>query len=178
VYAPLLNVVFSRVLQLLAGVDVCLQVISGLAGKIPLETMVGRRVIVICNLKPAKMRGLFSYAMIFAASCACRKYATPCFSCFIDAGAAEDDKTVELVAPPAAAPVGERVAVEGFNPCTPAAELNMKVWRCSFYIARPLSLNIVQFWESVAPKFRTNSACEACFDGHKFVFALHLASRS
>ena len=43
---------------------------------------------------------------------------------------------------------------------------------------RPLSLNIVQFWESVAPKFRTNAACEACFDGHKLVFALHHASRS
>ena len=61
---------FCLVLQPLAAADVCLQVISGLAGKIPLETMVGRRVIVICNLKPAKMRGLFSYAMIFAASSA------------------------------------------------------------------------------------------------------------
>ena len=46
------------------------QVLSGLAGKIPLESMAGRRVVVICNLKPAKMRGLFSYAMIFAASSA------------------------------------------------------------------------------------------------------------
>jgi hypothetical protein len=44
------------------------QVLSGLAGKIPLESMTGRRVVAICNLKPAKMRGLFSYAMIFAAS--------------------------------------------------------------------------------------------------------------
>ena len=34
-----------------------LQVISGLVKYVPLEEMQGRRVAVVCNLKPAKMRG-------------------------------------------------------------------------------------------------------------------------
>jgi tRNA-binding EMAP/Myf-like protein len=100
------------------------QVLSGLAGKIPLDTMAGRRVVVICNLKPAKMRGLFSYAMIFAASSEWN-FGAPCV--FVNACAGEDDKTVELVTPPAAAQVGERVTVEGFAQSPAAAELSMKV---------------------------------------------------
>ena len=44
------------------------QIISGLANHIPLETMAGRNVVVICNLKPSKMRGVVSEGMILAAS--------------------------------------------------------------------------------------------------------------
>ncbi len=45
-----------------------LQVVSGLAKYIPLETMQGRRVVLVANLKPANMRGVKSQAMVLAAT--------------------------------------------------------------------------------------------------------------
>lgn len=40
------------------------QVISGLVKFVTLEEMQGRRVLVVCNLKPAKMRDVMSYGMV------------------------------------------------------------------------------------------------------------------
>ena len=40
------------------------QVISGLVKFVPQEKMQGRRVVVVCNLKPAKMREIMSYGMV------------------------------------------------------------------------------------------------------------------
>ena len=48
------------------------QVISGLVKFVPAEEMQGRRVVVICNLKPAKMRDVMSYGMVSACVCVCR----------------------------------------------------------------------------------------------------------
>uniref|UniRef100_A0A8H7N3R7 tRNA-binding domain-containing protein n=1 Tax=Bionectria ochroleuca TaxID=29856 RepID=A0A8H7N3R7_BIOOC len=48
--------------------QVCRTVCSGLNGLIPLEEMQGRKVVVVCNLKPVKMRGIKSSAMVLAAS--------------------------------------------------------------------------------------------------------------
>ena len=86
--------------------------------------MTGRRVVAICNLKPAKMRGLFSYAMIFAASSE-RIHGTPFLVHNLRTG--EDDKVVELVTPPAGAKVGERVTVESFGQPPLEAQLSSKV---------------------------------------------------
>merc|ERR1711887_382306 len=44
------------------------QVISGLVKHIPIEQMQNRPVIILCNLKPAKMRGIMSEAMVMCAS--------------------------------------------------------------------------------------------------------------
>ena len=44
------------------------KVISGLVKHIPLEEMQNRMVILLCNLKPAKMRGIVSEAMVMCAS--------------------------------------------------------------------------------------------------------------
>ncbi|KAJ6796507.1 putative methionine--tRNA ligase [Iris pallida] len=85
-------------------------VVSGLVKYIPSEEMQNRRVCVLCNLKPATMRGIKSHAMVLAAS--------------------NDDHTkVELVEPPASAKVGERVTFAGF-PGEPDDILNpkSKVW--------------------------------------------------
>ena len=41
--------------------------VSGLARYIPLEEMEGRKVVMLCNLKPVKMRGVESQAMLLAA---------------------------------------------------------------------------------------------------------------
>lgn len=43
-------------------------VVSGLAKYIPLEQMQGRMCVVLCNLKPAKMRGIESEGMVLCAS--------------------------------------------------------------------------------------------------------------
>ncbi|CAL1284262.1 unnamed protein product, partial [Larinioides sclopetarius] len=43
-------------------------VVSGLAKIIPMEELENRLVVALCNLKPAKMRGVESQAMILCAS--------------------------------------------------------------------------------------------------------------
>lgn len=86
------------------------QVVSGLAKYIPLEEMQGRMVTVLCNLKPAKMRGVDSAAMVLAAG----------------------TEQVELVTPPEGAKVGERLTIEGMSEPTPDEQLKskaqLKVW--------------------------------------------------
>uniref|UniRef100_A0A2N9FY19 methionine--tRNA ligase n=1 Tax=Fagus sylvatica TaxID=28930 RepID=A0A2N9FY19_FAGSY len=71
-------------------------VVSGLVKYIPLEEMQNRKVCVLCNLKPAAMRGIKSQAMVLAAS-------------------DSEHTKVELVDPPKSACVGERVTFPGFN---------------------------------------------------------------
>ncbi len=46
------------------GEDAPRQVVSGLVRFVPEEAMQGRRVLVVCNLKPAKMRDVMSYGMV------------------------------------------------------------------------------------------------------------------
>ena len=70
------------------------QVISGLVKHIPIEEMQNRSVIILCNLKPAKMRGIMSEAMVMCAS-------TP--------------EKVEILAPPQGAVPGDIVTVPGFE---------------------------------------------------------------
>jgi len=70
------------------------QVISGLVKHIPIDEMQNRSVIILCNLKPAKMRGIMSEAMVMCAS-------TP--------------EKVEILAPPAGAAPGDVVTVPGFE---------------------------------------------------------------
>ena len=73
-------------------------VCSGLNGLVPLEEMQGRKVVVVCNLKPVKMRGIKSSAMVLAASPRLKE--------------GEEDHhagPVELVSPPPDSKAGERV---------------------------------------------------------------------
>ncbi|GBC00936.1 hypothetical protein RclHR1_04000017 [Rhizophagus clarus] len=71
-------------------------VVSGLASYIPLEQMQGRYVLAVCNLKPSKFQGIESCAMLLAAS-------------------SSDDKTIELLDPPAGSEIGETVIFEGYG---------------------------------------------------------------
>ncbi|PSC67857.1 nucleic acid-binding [Micractinium conductrix] len=82
------------------------QVISGLVKFVPEELMAGRRVLVVCNFKPAKMRDVMSYGMVLCAS-----------------NDAHDQ--VDPVVPPEGVPVGERVAFEGYA-APPPEQLNPK----------------------------------------------------
>ncbi|XP_029353187.1 aminoacyl tRNA synthase complex-interacting multifunctional protein 1a isoform X1 [Echeneis naucrates] len=83
-------------------------VVSGLVKHIPLEQMQNRMAVLLCNLKPAKMRGVVSQAMVMCAS--------------------SPDK-VEILDPPSGAAPGDRVTFQGF-PGEPDKELNpkKKVW--------------------------------------------------
>lgn len=111
-------------------------VCSGLNGLVPLEEMQGRKVIVVCNLKPVKMRGIKSAAMVLAASPRLKE--------------GEEDHhagPVELVTPPADAKAGERVYFEGWKG-EPEGLLNPKK----------------KVWETIQPGFTTTADFEAAFD--------------
>lgn len=79
-------------------------VVSGLVKHIPLEQMQNRMAVLLCNLKPAKMRGILSQAMVMCAS---------------------SPEKVEILDPPSGAVPGDRITFEGF-PGEPDKELNPK----------------------------------------------------
>ncbi len=110
-------------------------VCSGLNGLVPLEEMQGRKVVVVCNLKPVKMRGIKSSAMVLAASPRLKE------------GEVDDHKgPVELVNPPLNATAGERVYFEGWAG-EPEKVLNPKK----------------KIWETFQPGFTTTDALEVAF---------------
>ena len=83
-------------------------VVSGLVKFVSIEEMQNRMALLMCNLKPAKMRGVLSEAMVMCAS-------TP--------------EKVEILVPPEGAQPGDRIVVEGF-PGEPDGQLNpkKKIW--------------------------------------------------
>jgi len=86
-------------------------IVSGLVNFVSIEEMKDRDVIVLCNLKPAKMRGIESCGMVLCAS-------------------VDEPRAVEPLAPPEGSAPGERVFVEGYETGTPDEVLNpkKKVW--------------------------------------------------
>jgi len=80
-------------------------VISGLVKFIPEPEMQDRMAVLLCNLKPSKMRGIMSEAMVMCAS-------TP-------------DK-VEIMAPPPGSKPGDVVLVDGFTRDSNMGQLNPK----------------------------------------------------
>lgn len=116
--------------------QVCRTVCSGLNGLVPLEDMQQRKVVVVCNLKPVKMRGIKSCAMVLAASPKLKE------------GEVDDHKgPVELVNPPADAKAGERVFFEGWQG-EPEGVLNPKK----------------KVWETFQPGFTTTDGLEVAFN--------------
>lgn len=83
-------------------------VVSGLVKYYTLEEMQNRTAVFLCNLKPAKMRGVLSEGMIMCAS---------------------SPEIVEILQVPDTAAIGERVQCDGF-PGQPDAQLNpkKKIW--------------------------------------------------
>lgn len=86
-------------------------VVSGLVDFMPATALHRRRAVLLCNLKPAKMRGIESQAMVLCAS---------------DAG----HEKVELLTPPDGAEVGERIYFDGHpgEPFAPNQVSKKKVW--------------------------------------------------
>ncbi|KYK61348.1 multisynthetase complex auxiliary component p43 [Drechmeria coniospora] len=116
--------------------QVCRTVCSGLNGLIPLAEMQGRKVVVVCNLKPVKMRGIKSSAMVLAASPRLKE------------GEVDDHSgPVELVSPPENAKAGDRVFFDGWKG-EPEGQLNPKK----------------KIWEMFQPGFTTTDGLEVAFD--------------
>ena len=116
--------------------QICRTVCSGLNGLVPLAEMQGRKVVVVCNLKPVKMRGVKSCAMVLAASPRLKE------------GEADDHKgPVELVSPPEGAKAGEKIFFEGWDGA-PEGQLNPKK----------------KIFETIQPGFTTTDALEVAFD--------------
>ncbi|XP_050307648.1 tyrosine--tRNA ligase, cytoplasmic [Anthonomus grandis grandis] len=86
-------------------------IVSGLVNFVPIEEMQNRMVVVLCNLKAAKMRGVESQGMVLCAS-------------------VDEPKQVEPLCPPEGAVAGERVFVENYEGGSPDVVLNpkKKVW--------------------------------------------------
>ncbi|KAJ3371102.1 Aminoacyl tRNA synthase complex-interacting multifunctional protein 1 [Allomyces arbusculus] len=86
-------------------------VVSGLVKYVPLADLINKHCVVVANLKPAKMRGIVSEAMVLCA---------------------ESEGKVELLVPPTGAKAGDRVMFESLEEGsdTPDAVLNpkRKIW--------------------------------------------------
>ncbi|KAH0785020.1 TRNA binding domain containing protein [Histomonas meleagridis] len=94
------------------GDGVIKKVITGVRKYIPIEEMENRLVVVFTNIKPGKIRGQPSEAMVFA-------------------GSSADHSKVELLTPPADTPVGTRVLCGDFvNPdIKPSVDSKGKWWK-------------------------------------------------
>ncbi|KAF8635799.1 hypothetical protein AX15_000006 [Amanita polypyramis BW_CC] len=86
-------------------------VVSGLVKHVPIEEMRDRYLVAVCNLKPATMRGIKSYAMVLCAT-------------------SKDGKEggIEILQPPPNSKPGDRVYFEGteYEGSTPLTQLNPK----------------------------------------------------
>lgn len=83
-------------------------VISGLVKHVPIEEMKDRNVVVLCNLKPAKMRGILSEAMVMCAS---------------------TEEKVELLQPPENVKPGDKVVFANYpGECDDQLNPKKKIW--------------------------------------------------
>lgn len=114
-------------------------VVAGLAGKISFDDLINRKIVCITNLKPAKMRGIESAAMLLAAS----------------DGKEGDDETVQLLDVPASVPNGELLSFENMEPGEPDAMLKSK--------------GALKVWDRVKSKLRVNESGEATYQDEEAV---------
>jgi len=87
-------------------------IVSGLVNFVPLEEMQDRMVVVLCNLKPAKLKGIESRGMVLCSS-------------------RDDPKEVEPLLPPDGSAPGDKCFIEGYGETTPDEQINTKkknVW--------------------------------------------------
>ncbi|CAN0350050.1 unnamed protein product [Lampetra planeri] len=85
-------------------------VVSGLAGAVPLASLPGRLVVLLCNTKVARVRGVESHAMLL------------CASCSPEGGT----RKLELLEPPEGSAPGDLVQVAGYEAVSPCSELKPK----------------------------------------------------
>uniref|UniRef100_A0A6Q2X8S3 Tyrosine--tRNA ligase n=2 Tax=Esox lucius TaxID=8010 RepID=A0A6Q2X8S3_ESOLU len=105
-------------------------VVSGLVAYVSQEALQDRLVLLLCNLKPQKMRGVESQAMLLCAS--------------IEG----DPRRVEPLDPPEGSAPGDRVYVEGYETGKPDDKLNpkKKVWE-KLQVDLKVSADCVAQWQ-------------------------------
>ncbi len=108
-------------------------VVAGLAGKISFHDLINRKVVCIANLKPAKMRGIESTAMLLAAS----------------DGKEGDEELVQLLDVPVSVPNGELLSFENIPIGEPDVMLKSK--------------GALKVWDRVKEKLRVNGNGEAVY---------------
>jgi methionine--tRNA ligase beta chain len=93
------------------GENVPRTIVSGLRNHISLDDFKGKQVVIVCNLKPRKLRGLQSSGMVLCAS-------------------NEDHSKVELITPSTPVADGSQLVVEGIDCSEPLNRLNpkKKIW--------------------------------------------------
>lgn len=106
---------------------------SGLVAYISQEELQDRHVVLLCNLKPQKMRGIESQAMLLCASMSVQpidfnsvmfiRYVSLSSSCSNSEG---EPRKVEPLDPPEGSAPGDRVYVDGFESGKPDDELKPK----------------------------------------------------
>lgn len=112
------------------------QVASGLRGHYTAEELLGRQVVLVCNLKESKFQGFLSQGMVLAAK---------------ETKGSEEEQApaVELVCPPAGSVVGERVFLRGYEDAGPGLA--------------PVQVKRLKVWEAVMPDLRTDDEGVACW---------------
>lgn len=122
-------------LEINVGEEKPRQVVSSLVKHYKAEELQNRQVVVYCNIKPGKMKGIESQAMILAAT----------------ADKGSDTERCELLAPPADTPEGTRAMFGGFEAGSLSDKQSLK--------------NISKVFGAVQPNLTTNDAKEATFSG-------------
>lgn len=118
------------------------RIASGLREHYTLEEMQGRKLIVVCNLKEAKLVGFVSQGMVLASKSA--------------------DGKVELVSPPEDAVVGERIFIEGVpnvDAYSSSRVKKYKVWENLFAPKLRTNSDSVATWDG----FPLLTAAGRCF---------------
>eukprot|EP00927_Polykrikos_kofoidii_P042592 TRINITY_DN3660_c0_g2_i1.p1 TRINITY_DN3660_c0_g2~~TRINITY_DN3660_c0_g2_i1.p1 ORF type:complete len:658 (+),score=136.18 TRINITY_DN3660_c0_g2_i1:75-2048(+) len=111
------------------------QVITGLQKHYAVEELKDRKVVVYCNIKPGKLAGYESQAMVLAAT--------------KDKGS--ESEVCKLLDPPAGSSEGARIMCGGFEVGCNSATQSVK--------------HISKFWNQVTPVFLANDRGEAAFNG-------------
>ncbi|KAG6441622.1 tyrosine--tRNA ligase, cytoplasmic [Manduca sexta] len=114
-------------------------IVSGLVNFVPIEEMVNRDVVVLCNLKPAKMRGVESKGMVLCASI-------------------DEPKQVEPLFAPEGSKPGDRIIIEGYETATPDEVLNpkKKVWE-KLQVDLKTTESLVAVWQGNSLISKVNS---------------------
>ena len=120
-------------------------VVSGVAKFIPESELQQRPVVLVCNMKPIKIQGTKSQAMILAAT-------------------NSDQNAVELLQPPQGAVPGDRIFVCGFEGHSVCCLLEEMLWSECVLGEPDAVLNPKKrIFEAVRAELKTNTECIACY---------------
>lgn len=116
-------------------------VVSGLVKYLESDQLLGKKVVVLCNLKPSKFRGVMSEGMVLTA-------VQESSTTGPDGTATSTITALELISPPANAKAGENLYLSLSDVNQPSTTTLSK-----------------DAWLKIAPKLRVNEKKELCFDG-------------